>query len=85
LSSMKFDFCLWLILISVLIRAKINMIEIRTEKVMSRRTTPHCSLYNFDKLRYSKQKALSFTDGAFLFLIQHVYIRGQLTTYVLHS
>lgn len=52
---------------------------------MSRRTTPHCSLYNFDKPRYSKQKALSYTDGAFLFLIQHVYIRGQLTTYVLHS
>lgn len=52
---------------------------------MSRRTTPHCSLYNFDKLRYSKQKALSYTDGVFLFLIQHVYIRGQLTTYVLRS
>lgn len=52
---------------------------------MSKNTTPHCSLYNFDKLRYNKQKALSYTDGAFLFLIQHMYIRGQLTTYVLRS
>ena len=72
-----------LTLISLLIRAKINMIEIRTEKVTSRSTTPHCSLYNFDKLRYSKQKALSFMDGAFLLLSLRGYIRGQLTTYVL--